>query len=276
MPMRRLAKWSGVMETPLAAAQRRRYEQDGLLFPLRVLTSEEAGAYARACADLEAHLGGKPRTIEVRQMHLHFPWAYRLATHPRILDVVENLLGPDLLVWATELFVKHPHDKAMAIGWHRDRPYMGLEGGRTTTAWVALADSTAANGCMRAVPGPERGEKPSLDELRAGDPRRPGLVDIVLQAGEMSLHDAEIPHGSGPNHSDQKRVGFVIRYITPETRARQGQPAVILARGHFAGDHFRLHAPPEETTSELALAGMRESAAEHLEAVLGNLRGART
>src|SRR3989442_10733006 len=103
------------MDTLLAGAQRRRYEQDGLLFPLPVLTPEEADEYAQACAELEARLGGKPRTIEVRQMHLHFPWAYRLPPHPRILDVVQNLLGPDLLLRATQLFVKPPPHPAAAI-----------------------------------------------------------------------------------------------------------------------------------------------------------------
>src|ERR1043166_8116916 len=98
------------MTLPLSESQKSRYRRDGILFPLRVLAADEAADYRRACDELESRLGGKPRTIEVRQMHLHFPWAYRLATHPNILDAVESLLGPDLLVWATELFAKHPPD----------------------------------------------------------------------------------------------------------------------------------------------------------------------
>ena len=78
-------------------------------------------------------------------------------THPRVLDApVKDVLGPDLLIWATELFAKHPGDEAVAIGWHQDRPYMGFEAGATTSARIALADSVPANGCMRAVPGPGR------------------------------------------------------------------------------------------------------------------------
>src|SRR5262249_30984643 len=134
------------------------YEADGLAFPIPVLTADEVSTYRAACDDLEARLGGKPRTIEVRQMHLHFAWAYELATHPRVLDGVETLLGPNLLIWATELSAKHPRDATVSIGWHRDRSYMGFEGGATTTAWVALSESTRANGCMRAAPGPERRE----------------------------------------------------------------------------------------------------------------------
>src|SRR6266404_9296906 len=86
------------MTLPLTEAQQRRYRHDGIAFPMRVLSDEEAAEYRRHCDELEARLGGKPRTIEVRQMHLHFAWAHRLATHPRILDAVECLLGPDLLV----------------------------------------------------------------------------------------------------------------------------------------------------------------------------------
>jgi hypothetical protein len=265
------------MNRGLTESQRLRYHHDGIVFPICVLSRPEAAEYRRACDELESHLGGKPRTIEVRQMHLHFPWAYRLATHSRILDTVESLLGPNLLIWATELFSKHPNDPTVQIGWHRDRTYMGLCAEHTTTAWVALADSTEANGCVRAVPGPNRRTIPTLEELRACfTAPRAELVDVTLRPGEMSLHDAEIPHGSVPNHSDQKRVGFVIRYITPEARPTQGRPPAVLARGRFDGDHFRIQGPPEEMPFELALVRMKESAARHLDAVLGNLRGAET
>src|SRR5262245_55175783 len=136
----------------LSEAQKDRYAQDGLIFPVSVLSPGETHTYRSACDELEARLGGKPRTIEVRQMHLHLPWAHELATHPRILDAVEDILGPDLLVGATELFAKHPHDPSVAIGWHRDRPYLGFTGGQSVTAWIALSPSNPANGCMRALP----------------------------------------------------------------------------------------------------------------------------
>jgi non-haem Fe2+, alpha-ketoglutarate-dependent halogenase len=253
----------------LTEAQRHRYRQDGLVFPLRVLSPEQARMYRLACDELEAQLGGKPRTVEVRQMHLHFRWAYELATHPRVLDAVEDVLGPDLLIWATELFAKHPQDTAVSINWHRDRSYMGLTG-ETTTAWVALSTSSAANGCMRAVPGPARREaRPGRQGVVEVDERE--VVDVLLEAGEMSLHDAEILHGSSPNRSEEKRVGFVIRFVTPQTRPLGGRPLVILARGSDRHQHFHLVEPPAEG-SERALAGMKESAERHLEAMLQNLR----
>jgi non-heme Fe2+,alpha-ketoglutarate-dependent halogenase len=251
------------MTRVLTEEQRRRYVRDGLLFPVPVLAPEEARRYRLACEELEALLGGKPRTVEVRQMHLHFPWAHRLATHPRLLDAVEDVLGPDLLVWATELFAKHPHDAAVSIGWHRDRPYMGFSG-ETLTAWIALSDSTAANGCLRAVPRPAQREPWSPE----------GAVDVVLRAGETSLHDADIWHGSDPNLSGTKRVGFAVRFVTPRTRPRAGRPPVILARGNCRDGPFCVVEPPPAGSGAEALARMKASAARHLEAMLANLRSA--
>jgi ectoine hydroxylase-related dioxygenase (phytanoyl-CoA dioxygenase family) len=269
----------------LTEAQCRRYREDGLLFPVRVLSPEQARHCATACDALEQQLGGKPRTIEVRQMHLHFPWAYQLALHPKVLDAVEDLLGPDLLVWATELFIKHPQDESVSIAWHRDRTYMGFAPHTTVTAWIALADSHPLNGCMRAVPGAQRhvvevGHATGADRGKrngAGLPDGVGeheVVEVVLAAGEMSLHDCAILHGSGPNRSTGKRVGFVVRYITPEARPPHGRPPVVLARGRAGKDHVRLVGPPAAASAGEALAGLKESAALHFETVLQNLRHA--
>jgi non-heme Fe2+,alpha-ketoglutarate-dependent halogenase len=261
------------MSNLLTDAQRIGFDKDGLAFPIRVLSSEEVDRYRAASDALETRLGGKPRTIEVRQMHLHFRWAYELATHQRILDAVEKLLGPDLLVWATELFAKHARDEFVSVGWHRDRPYMGFTG-PVVTAWIALSQSSAANGCMRAVP---RSSAPPNSGGRCANPAtaltfEQHAIDVALQSGEMSLHDSEIVHGSGPNHSGEKRVGFVVRFITPETRPVDGRPGALLVRGHDRIGHLTPVEPPADADADQALVEMRGSAARHLEAVLGNLR----
>ena len=165
----------------LAEPQIRRYRADGFVAPLPALTPSEAATYRAACDDLESALGGKPRTVQVRQMHLHLRWAYELAAHPHLLDTVEPILGSELIVWATELFAKHPNDPSVAIAWHRDAPYLGLASGDNVTAWVALADSTFENGCMRVLPRTaERrvairdGDQPTVEEEAF-------LVDGVLR-----------------------------------------------------------------------------------------------
>jgi hypothetical protein len=268
----------------MTQSQRRRYFDDGIVFPIPVLSSDEVRRFRAASDALESSLGGKPRTVEVRQMHLHFPWACELALTPRALDAVEDLLGPNLLVWATELFTKHPRDGAVSIGWHQDRPYMGFEAGATVSAWIALAPSDVANGCMRAVPGPGRrfaghaepdDASPNPQQKRrstAVQVDEADAVDVVLRAGEMSLHDIDIVHGSGPNHSDEKRIGFVVRYITPEARPLEGRPPAILARGRDDCGHFQLVDPPSETDADEALQRMRESAARHFDTMLHNLK----
>jgi hypothetical protein len=269
------------MPRRLTEAQQCHYHRDGLAFPLAVLSPSEVQRYRAACDELETHLGGRPRTVEVRQMHLHYPWAYQLATHPAILDSVEDLLGPDLLIWATELFIKHPQDAALSIAWHRDQPYLGLTGGRIVTAWIALGPSTPSNGCMRALPRSAEQDHLPPPAIPSGGKESlppPGseayLVDVVLQPGELSLHAPNVAHGSSANRSDEKRVGFVIRFVTPDARPLRGRPPVLLARGNNAGGPFTLVQPPGPTSATEALVGLRASALQHLDAVLENLKHA--
>lgn len=249
------------------------YRRRGVAFPIRVLGADAAARYRDACDELEAMLGGAPRTVEVRQMHLHFRWAYELCTNPRVLDAVERLLGPNLLVWATELFAKRARDPNLFIAWHRDSTYMGFDPALSVTAWVSLARSFHENGCMQVA----------LEEDRAngqlgggGDKNGPGpgveVLDVELEPGEMSLHDNLVYHGSGPNLSGEKRVGFAIRYITPEARALSGRPRVLVARGTSTADHFEIAPPPSEADPRVALGDMRVSALKHLDAMLSNLK----
>jgi ectoine hydroxylase-related dioxygenase (phytanoyl-CoA dioxygenase family) len=252
----------------LSQHQLDQYRREGFTFPVSVLSSAQARANRAACDELEVRLGGKPRTIQVRQMHLHFPWAWELASHPAILDAAQEILGPDLVIWATELFAKHAQDPSVSIGWHRDRPYMGLAGdGVTTTAWVALSDSSVANGCMCALP---------LDRPQPREDARPPadmpVVQVILRAGEMSLHNADVLHGSAPNTSPDKRVGFVIRFANPDARPLEGKPPMALVRGRVPHGRFELVDPPSPADAELALASMKNSAASHFDAVLRNLK----
>ena len=188
--------------------------------------------------------------------HFAFAWIDELTRHPRILDAVERLLGPDILAWKTHRFVKMPHDKAF-VSWHRDGTCWGLSPMDVATAWVARSPVTPANGCMRVVPGSHsrpklpqretfadnnilsRGQEISVavDEQRA--------VDLVLQPGEMSLHQLWIVHNSNANTSPIPRIGIAIRYVA--TRVRQdgaGKPFAMLVRGHDGYGNFSLTERP--------------------------------
>jgi hypothetical protein len=261
----------------LTPAQVEGYRRHGVVFPIPVIAAADAARYRQACDDLEVGLGGNPRTVEVRQMHLHLRWAYDLVVAPRVLDAVEQVLGPNILVWATELFAKRPGDP-LFIAWHRDRTYMGFDTRKTVTAWVSLGPSIPENGCLQVVLETDRRESTvGAEATGTADPGVPRerVTDVVLRPGEMSLHDNDVYHGSGPNLSTVKRVGFAIRYVTPDACAVTGRPRVLVARGRATSDNFEICAPPGEgadAAAGVALDGVRESARLHFDTMLKTLK----
>ena len=253
------------MPKTLSPEQIARYEEDGALFPVPVLSPEEVARFRAGFEELEARLGGRPRPIGMT--HLFFPWAYELATHPAIADAVEDILGPDLLLHGSLIICKYPGD-ASYVAWHQDGTYSGLHATPTTSAWIALSESNAGNGCMRVLPGSHRnailphannytpqnllghGEEiqVEVDETRT--------VDLVLRPGEMSLHQNNIIHGSGPWRSGEKRVGFVLRFVTP--RLAQADLLITPVRGRTDCPHLPLLAAAPTAGVEAGIELWRE------------------
>jgi ectoine hydroxylase-related dioxygenase (phytanoyl-CoA dioxygenase family) len=234
----------------LAPRQVKQYERDGFLFPIPVLSAEEVLQYRAALEELEAQLGNKLKPVQVVQPHLHFRWAYDLATHPAVLDVVEAIIGPNILVHTTSIFCKYPYDPAY-ISWHQDGYYWRLSAPRLVSAWIALSDSHPENGCMRVLPGTHRQRLAHCEHRHdanlltsgltvAGDIDQTAAVDLVLRAGEMSLHHVQIVHGSEANRSASKRIGFAIRYVAPDVSQALEHHVVVLARGRDAHHHYEL------------------------------------
>lgn len=238
----------------LAPEQIARYERDGALCPVPVLAPDEVARFRAGFEELEERLGGRPRPVGMA--HLFFPWAYELATHPAIADVVEDVLGPDLLIHGSLIICKYPND-ASYVAWHQDGTYSGLHATSTVSAWIALSESNADNGCMRVIPGSHRcamlphantyapqnllghGEEiqVEVDESEA--------LDLVLRPGELSLHQNNIIHGSGPWTGGGKRIGFVLRFVTP--RLMQSDLPVTPVRGRTDCPHLPLlSAPPTD------------------------------
>jgi non-heme Fe2+,alpha-ketoglutarate-dependent halogenase len=231
------------MASILSREQIGRYERDGFVHPIRIMSTDEARQFRAGFEELETLLG---RRIEYAAMtHLFFRWAFDLSTQPTILNAVQAILGPEVLVQATLILCKHPADPSF-VSWHQDYKYTSQESAPTVSAWVALSDSTRASGCMRAIPGSYRdGIQPHTDtaiknnileySLEADDSR---AVDIELEAGEMSLHQANIVHGSLRNDSGDKRIGFIIRFVTPQFQKTINP--VVRARGRDACGHLTL------------------------------------
>jgi ectoine hydroxylase-related dioxygenase (phytanoyl-CoA dioxygenase family) len=250
----------------LTRQQLDRYERDGVVFPVRVFSEEEASAFRGALEAVAADCGGGPRK-RFDSLHLFFNWAYRLVTHGPLLDAVEDILGGDLLVDGSLVFYKPPRDPSY-VSWHQDSVYSGWHLTPSTSAWVALTPSHRRNGCMRVVPGSHklglvehdnvrddpdlltrRGERVSMDvdESRA--------LDVELRPGEMSLHQSTIIHGSNPNASGEPRVGFIVRFVTDRTTNRE-RP-MLRVRGSADCSHLRLASPPRAADRQSAFAAWR-------------------
>ena len=239
----------------LSTAEIERYRKEGYLAPLRAITAAEAAEYRAKFEAWEKSLDGAPPRTYLQKCHLLFTWANELARHPKVLDVVEDVLGPNILVWSSQFFNKEPHSEDY-VSWHQDATYWGLSGHDVMTAWIALAPSTRESGCMRVVSGSHVEQVTHKDTFADGNQLSRGqevqvdvddskVVDFVLQPGEMSLHHVLIIHGSGPNTSGERRIGFVIRYIPTHLKQVEGpRDSALLVRGEDTYGNFELEPDP--------------------------------
>lgn len=232
------------------------YRRDGIYFPIRVMDAAQAGDMLSRLECIEAEFGGRLPARVNQKPHLLFPWLAELVRHPGILDAVESVLGPDLLCWSAQFFAKNGGDPGY-VSWHQDATYWGLSSPDVVTAWVAFTHSTVQSGCMRVVPGTQHRQFAHKDTfaetnlLSRGqeievDVNESDAVDVILAPGEISLHHVLICHGSEPNRSSERRVGFAIRYISAEVYQTSGVlESATLVRGSDALNHFEHELPPQ-------------------------------
>jgi ectoine hydroxylase-related dioxygenase (phytanoyl-CoA dioxygenase family) len=263
--------------TPQQAAA---YRRDGFLFPLDPFTRQEAGALRSEVESLEARhgQGSLPRDIGHYfrvNAQLVIPLTTRVALHPAVLDMVESVLGSDILLWSCELFIKEAHTPKI-VSWHQDLTYWGLgETDEEVTAWMALSAATTASGCMRFLAGShnqrivEHHDTFSQDNLLsrgqelAVDVDEAAASDVILQPGQMSLHHGRMFHASGPNTSDDRRIGLAIRYVTPRVRQLVNErDYALLARGVDRERNWINVAPPCEPPFNAAALTLYEQVLE--------------
>jgi non-haem Fe2+, alpha-ketoglutarate-dependent halogenase len=250
----------------LSDAQIQAYRRDGFSCPIDVLSPAEAAHYRAKLEAVEAASGGSLPGPYRHKPHLVYTWAQELIRHPRILDAVEDVIGPDILAWESVLFSKEPQTEDY-ISWHQDITYWGLEAeGDVVTAWVALSPSTVQSGCMRVVPGTHLREVvPHADTFAERNMLSRGqeiavevdeahAVDLVLEPGQMSLHHVKIFHGSRQNRADDRRIGFAIRYLPPPVHQDVGADAATLVRGADRFGHFELEPAPADDLAPEAVA----------------------
>lgn len=248
---------------PLSTDEVARYERDGYLSPFTVLGPGQVAEYRSRHVELERALAPDlaalpPAKVQLlSETHAFLPWAHELATAEPVLDAVQGVLGPDLLIWHSRWFTKRPGDGTF-ITWHQDGTYWALEPPKVCTAWIALSRSDDETGCMRVVPGTHHaGQLPHRDTHEARNALTRGqeiavevdedeAVSLVLDPGQMSLHHIGVVHGSGENHGGDARIGFAVRFVAPEVRQNVEHSFAMLVRGEDRHGHFDLLEPPSE------------------------------
>ena len=262
------------MTGSLAGSQIDAYERDGFLFPLDAMTADEAHAWRhrleRTETDYAAGHHERPLAhyLSGGGSHAVCPLASDLCRHPVIADAAESLLGPDLMAWGVSFFIKEPGDGRI-VTWHQDLKYWGFgETSDQVTAWIALTPSTVENGCMRFVAGSHRrrfvphsetgarNNMLSRGQEIAVEVDEEEATDIVLAPGQFSLHHGMLFHSSGPNRSNDRRIGIAIRYVNPNARQVDGSKEHALpVRGVDRQRNFIHFEAPRRAfgASELAL-----------------------
>jgi ectoine hydroxylase-related dioxygenase (phytanoyl-CoA dioxygenase family) len=259
-------------QTRLSAADIARYWEDGYLHPIDIMPPEEATALRADWEAFErdwlpADLPLPLNTYKRINAHCVMPIAHRIAADPRVLDVVEGILGPDILIWSTEFFIKEPGTKAR-VSMHQDLTYWGFGAvDHLVTAWIALSPATRASGCMEFVRGshknpilPHEDTEDADNLLSRGQEIRVEVaeedrVPAELQPGQMSLHHGLMIHGSGPNVSADRRIAVAIRFCSPAIAQQVGdKDYAILARGADRTGNFINFAPPAAPFTPQSLA----------------------
>ena len=246
----------------LTAEQIASYEELGFLDSIPILSASEADRFRGEVEKTCAALGG--RVTRLDGPHLYFRWAWELSTHPRVLDCMEQLIGPNIMLKSTRLFYKFGHSDSF-VGWHQDGLTERVADAYVPAIWLGLTPATAENGCLRVVPGSHRlGLVPHADIPNPDNLTTQGATaqvpikaphDVVMKAGEMSLHHPLMLHASNPNRSPEARIGFSATYSTPALES--SRTAVAWVRGDGPRDRFRIVEAPPDWAMEEAVAAYR-------------------
>jgi len=209
----------------LSAADIRHYNAQGFVQPFDIFDATEIAEIRAYIDDLMTQMG-EDGAYGINCYQARLSGLYDIATNPRILDRVEDIIGPDILCWATAILSKKPHDPK-AVPWHQDASFWSLSPARTVTVWLAIDDADAKNSAMRFIPGTH--DRGALDVQSTGDAavfhKETANAEALgapftneLKAGQISLHADMLVHGSQPNVSDRRRCGFTLRYCPPSVQ----------------------------------------------------------
>jgi len=247
------------MPKTLTDEQVRKYKDLGFVTPVPIYSNEETRIYRAHFENVENNMSKFFQGIGQTKFYLRFSWAYQMATHPKLLDAVEDLIGPNILLYHNTAWVKEKKDKAY-VSWHQDNTYFGHDPCEVLTAWIALSPAARESGCMQFLPG---SHKKGLRELKEPDTDSGNMlssgqnvnistetndpVPVILQRGEASIHHAFLVHGSLPNNSENRRIGVTFIYHPPHLQQIGDHPtSAMLVRGEDKFGIFEHETPPIE------------------------------
>jgi len=256
----------------LSGSQIEQFKRDGYLSNLRVLNEASALEIREQLEAFEKKQGEPLHGSQRHKTHLLFPWLNELVRQEKIVDAIEDLYGHHILCWTSNFFIKEANDPAF-VSWHQDSTYWGLSTPDVVTAWIALSPSNRSNGAMEVIPGTHLMDQiPHQDTFGKNNLLTRGqevaveidkskAVALELEPGEMSLHHVRIVHGSPPNQSNQRRIGFAIRYIPTYVRQLEGDDSATLVRGIDTFNTF-VHEPKPSIEMEPAFVELHQTITE--------------
>ena len=234
----------------LEDAMVRQYEEDGFCAPIPVLDAAEVAHCRSGLERYEASAGHPIEFPEKSKSYLLFDWADYLVHHPKVLDAVEDVIGPNILVYHSTTWIKEAGTPAF-VHWHQDGTYFFLDPHLHVTAWIALSECPVEAGPVRVIPGSHRlGQYDHADDpgewnmIKRGQgipnefPDDAGVL-MPLRAGDMSLHHTDVVHSSAGNNSDERRIGIGVSYIPTSVQpVGSPQPSALLVRGEDTFGHY--------------------------------------
>ncbi len=239
------------------------YKTQGYLSGIEILNTNEVAEHRGQLEHAEQQIGSMHYLAKV---HTILSSAAKLTSHERILDVVEQLIGPDILIYNATYIIKEPNTKSH-VSWHQDLTYWGLDSDDQVSVWLALSDASESSGCMRMIPGSHQlgqqhhilGEQDENNVLfqsqRVADIDESKAVSAELKPGQASFHHGWLLHASSPNASADRRIGLNIQYIAPHVRqTKLSGFTALLVRGV---DRYQHYGEEVAATSDLNAAAMR-------------------
>jgi non-heme Fe2+,alpha-ketoglutarate-dependent halogenase len=233
------------------------YNQDGFAGPFDLLTPDEARTLRDKVEEVEGVMGDQIQKRCKIKAHLPFPFLCDVISHPRLLDMVEDIIGPNILCWGSSFFQKEANDPGF-VSWHQDSTYYGLEPPDTLTAWIAISEASLEAGCMKFIPGSHNQGIYEHEEFKGGDNllsrgqtilgiEEEKAVPVPLKAGQFSFHKEDTVHASEPNRTNDRRIGLSIHYIAPNVRETKfpGASAMVL-RGTDTEGHWGVDPMPQK------------------------------